>query len=84
MWVGGILHRIIIKVLTEYPRIGPVYLGKVDLADAYMRIRFRLEDTPSVAFLVPRNNPTDKQLVCFHLSVPMGYVDSAPFFCMSK
>ena len=27
--------------------------------------------------------PTDGQLVGFHLSLLMGYVDSAPYFCMS-
>ena len=48
-----------------------------------MRLLVRLEDTPSVAFLVPRKNTTDEQLVGFHLALTMGYVDSPPFFCMS-
>ena len=66
----------------EEPWLGPVYLGKVDLADAYMRLWVRLEDTPYVGLLILRKIPTDKQLVGFHLSLPMGYVDSAPFFCL--
>ena len=48
-----------------------------------MRLWFGLEDTPSVAFLVMRKKPTDEQVVGFHLALLMGYVDSAPFFCMS-
>ena len=60
----------------------PVYLGKVYLADDYMWLWVRLEDTPSAAFLVLRKKPTDEQLVGFHLDLPMGYVDSDPFFCI--
>ena len=48
-----------------------------------MQLWVRLEGTPSVAFLVQRKNPTEEQLVDFHLALSMGYVDTAPFFCMS-
>ena len=48
-----------------------------------MQLWVRLEYTPSVAFLVPQKKPTDNQLVGFHLSLPMGYMGSAPFFYMS-
>ena len=65
------------------PRLGPVYLGKEDLTDAYMWLWVCLEDTPSVGFLIPRKTPTDEQLVGFHLSLPTGYVDIAPFFCLA-
>ena len=30
----------------DKPRIGTVYLGKADLADAYIWLCVRLEDTP--------------------------------------
>ena len=83
MRFGGTLCRIIRRVLLVKPRLGPAYLGRVDLPDAYMGLWVRLEDIPSVAFLVPRKEPTDKQLVGFHLSLPMDYMDSAPFYCMS-
>ena len=46
-----------------------------------MRIWVRLEDIPSVAFLVPKATPDEEQLVGFHLSIPMGYVESVAFFC---
>ena len=82
MRFGGTLRHIIRTVLLAEPRIGLVYPGKVDLANAYMRIWVRLEDTPSVGFLILRKIPTDKQLVGFHLSLTMGYVGIAPFFCL--
>ena len=62
------------------PKLGPTFLKKVDLSDAYMRIWVRLEDIPSVAFLVPKATPEEDQLVGFHLSITMGYVESAAFF----
>ena len=34
MHFGGALQRILKQVLTANPRLGPVYLGKVDLVDA--------------------------------------------------
>ena len=83
MRFGGALLRILKQVLTTKPRLGPFYLGKVDLADAYMRLWVSMEDVPSVAFLIPKKIPSDTHMVVFHLSLPMGYIDSAPFFCMA-
>ena len=82
MRFGGTLHHIIWGVLVSDPRLGPVYFGKMDLDDAYMWLWVRLEVTPPVEFLIPRKRPIDNHLVGFHLSLPMVYVDSAPYFCM--
>ena len=49
-----------------------------------MHIWFCLEDIPSVAFLVPKATPEKDQLVGFHLSILMGYVESAAFFCANS
>ena len=75
------LYRVIDCILNAPPELGPTFLNKVDLADAYMRIWVRLEDIPSVAFFVPKATPEESELVGFHLSIPMGYVESAAFFC---
>ena len=74
MRFGKALHRIIDCILESPPKLGPTFLNKVDLADAYMRIWFRLKDIPLVAFLVPKATPDEDQIVGFHLSIPMGYV----------
>ena len=55
----GVLLRILKKVLTSDRRLGPVYISKVDLADAYMKLCVRMEDAPSVAFLIPKKTPSD-------------------------
>ena len=83
MRFGGALQRILRQVLTADPPLGPVYLSKVDLADAYMRLWVRTEDVPSVAFLIPKKNTRDTQMVGLHLLLPMGYIVSAPCFCMA-
>ena len=46
-----------------------------------MRIWVCFEDIPYVALLVPTSTPEEDQLVGFHISIPMGYVESAAFFC---
>ena len=81
MRFGKALYRVIDCILTAPPKLGSTFLNKVDLADAYIRIWVRLEYIPSVAFLVPKATPDEEQLVRFHLSIPMGYVESAAFFC---
>ena len=81
MRFGGALQRILKQVLTADPRLGPVYISKVDLADSYMRLWESMEDFPSVASLIPKKNTSETQLVRFHLLLPIGYIDSAPYFC---
>ena len=81
MRFGKALYRVIDCIITAPPKLGPTFLSKVDLADAYMRIWVRLEVILLVAFLVSKATPDEEQLVGFHLSIPMGYVESAAFFC---
>ena len=81
MRFGKSLYRVIDCILTAPPKLGPTFLNKVYLADAYMRIWVRPEEIPSVAFLVPKATPDEEQLVGFHLLIPMGYVESADFLC---
>ena len=78
----GALLRILKQVLTADPRLGPVHLSKVDLADVYMRLWVRVGDVLSVTSLITNKTPSDTQLVGLHLSLPMVYINSAPYFCM--
>ena len=76
----GALVRILKKVVTADPRLGPVYLSKVHLADAYMSFWVRMEEFSSVAFLILKKTPSNTQLVVFHIFLLMWYIDSAPYF----
>ena len=82
IYFGGALHHILEQVLTAESCLGPVYLSKVYLDDAYMRLWLKIEEVPSVAFFIPKKNYSYQQLVGFQLSFPMGYVDSAPYLCI--
>ena len=50
---GNALERLLAKILSADPVFGPVFLAKVDLSDAYMRVWLRAEDVPRLAFVVP-------------------------------
>ena len=59
-------------------------MSKFDLVDAYMRVCIRPEDLPRLAFVIPPQPVDADPLIGFHLSLPIVYVDSAPyFFCAS-
>ena len=81
MWFGNPLYRLIYCIIAAPPDLGPAFLNTVDLADVYMGIWIRLEDIPSVAFLVPKATPEEYQLVGVHLSMSKRYVEYSAFFC---
>ena len=45
-----------------------------------MRLWVRKEDAPSAAFLIPKKTPNNSQLVGFHLSLTMVYINIATSF----
>eukprot|EP00957_Ditylum_brightwellii_P200910 15314834-Ditylum_brightwellii.AAC.1 len=53
MQFGRTLHRVLRQIVLADPALGPVFISKVDLANAYMRVWIRLEDVPRLAFMVP-------------------------------
>ena len=81
MCFGNALHRLLDCILAADPVLGPTYLCKVHLADAYMRIWVQEEDVPSASFLIPKETETEEQIVGLHLSIPMEYMESVAFFC---
>ena len=48
-----------------------------------MRLWVRMEDVLYIAFLFLKKTPRYTNLVGFHLSLPMGYINSDPYFCMA-
>ena len=56
-------------------------MSKTDLTDAYMRVWVKIDDVPKLAFAIPLTPGDQEQLIGFHLSLPMGYIESTPFFC---
>ena len=80
---GSEIHRILQQFFDADLYLGTIYISKADLADAHMRLWVIMDDVPYVAFLAPNKTPRNQQLLGFTLSLPMGYIDIAPYFCMS-
>ena len=58
MKFGHCFPRILRKIVEADPRLGPVFLSKTDISDAYMRVRVRTAEIPKLTFVVPPN-PSD-------------------------
>ena len=79
MQFGRTLERIIYRLRHANPRFGPTYLAKIDLSDGFYRIRVSTDTIPSLAVVLP-HLPGEEPLVAFPLSLPMGWVESPPYF----
>ncbi|KAI2499709.1 hypothetical protein MHU86_14790 [Fragilaria crotonensis] len=80
MQFGRALQRIIQTVVESDPRYGPVYLAKIDIADGFYRVWVNVRDIPKLGVVLP-TSPGSPQLVAFPLALPMGWVESPPYFC---
>ena len=80
MQFGRAFDRFLHRLHHADSRRGPTFLMKLDLADAFMRVPLQLHSIPTLGALLPRH-PNEPPLIAFPLVLPMGWVDSPPFFC---
>ena len=80
MQFGRALNRVCTKVLKAVPRYGPVHLAKIDVADGFYRVWVRLEDVPKLGVGVLPSTPGTPPLIAFPLALPMGWIESPPYF----
>ena len=80
MQFGRTFFRLLSKILHANPVLGPTHVSKIDLADGYMRVPLSTPAMPQLAFLVPPHPTDDEQIIGFHLSLPMGFGPSCPYF----
>lgn len=78
MQFGRALQRVLTKLVHSNPRYGPPHLGKIDIADGFYRIPVRAYDVPKLGVALPRTQ--GPPLVAFPLTLPMGWVESPPYF----
>jgi hypothetical protein len=78
MQFGRALHRVLQQVSDADPRLGPVHLSKIDIADSFYRIGINANDIPKLGIMFPGND--GEQLVGFPLVLPMGWMQSPPVF----
>ncbi|CAJ1941882.1 unnamed protein product, partial [Cylindrotheca closterium] len=79
MQFGRALHRILQRILQANPLHGPVYISKIDIADGFYRIQLAPYAVPHLAVLLPQH-PNEEAMVAFPLVLPMGWVNSPPYF----
>ena len=77
---GRTLERLLYTIRHANPRYGPVYLGKVDLADGFYRVGLNESAISQLAVALPRFQGEDP-LIALPLVLPMGWVESPPWFC---
>ena len=70
--------RLLRTILNTKPWIGSIFMSKMDLSDAYMRVWIRSEDLQRLAFVVPLHLSDHDTLISFHIYLMMSYVDSDP------
>jgi hypothetical protein len=78
MQFGRALHRVLQQVSDADPRLGPVHLSKIDIADGFYRIGINANDIPKLGIMFPGND--GEQLVGFPLVLPMGWMQLPPLF----
>jgi hypothetical protein len=83
MQFGRALERVLHKIQRADPRHGPVYLSKIDVADGFYRVDLETATAPTLAVILP-HQAGEPPLVAIPLSLPMGWVESPPYFCAAS
>jgi len=79
MQFGRALQRVLSKIVHADPRYGPIYMAKIDIADGFYRVWVQIDDVPKLGVALP-TSPGSEPLVAFPLALPMGWVESPPYF----
>jgi hypothetical protein len=75
MQFGRSLLCILQAIARSEPRLGPVFLAKIDVAGAFYRITLWAADVPKLGVIFP-SEAGDKPLVALPLVLPMGWKES--------
>mmetsp|Transcript_905 Transcript_905/g.1359 ORF Transcript_905/g.1359 Transcript_905/m.1359 type:complete len:413 (+) Transcript_905:2296-3534(+) len=81
MQFGKALPRILQRIAYAHPRYGPVHMIKVDISDGYYRIPITPSGALNLAVALP--SPRRRPLLAIPTVLPVGWRDSAPYFCMA-
>ena len=84
MQFGHALWRLLHQLVYANPKFGPVHLIKVDIADGFYRLHLNPQAIPALGVILPALDPTNSEpLIAFPLTLPMGWVESPPWFCVA-
>jgi hypothetical protein len=77
MQFGRALSRILQSIARFDPRLGPVFLAKIDVDDAFYRIAIRVADVTKRSVIFP-SEAGEEPLVALPLVFPVGWKESPP------
>lgn len=80
MQFGTTLQRILQRLCYCNPAFGPPLMAKIDLSNGYYRVPLSPEVALELAVVLPPDHTGDN-LIGIPLSLPMGWVQSPPYFC---
>ena len=80
MQFGHTLERILYRIHHANPAFGPVYVGKIDISNAFYHIPLVPNDALTLAVLLLQL-PGKPPLVAIPLALPMGWIESPPYLC---
>jgi hypothetical protein len=80
MQFGRALERLLFRIRHANPRFGPTYMAKIDLADGFYRLWLAARGIPNLG-VVFSTYDDEEPLVAFPLTLPIGWVESPPYFC---
>ena len=79
MQFGRALQRVMARIVQAEQRYGHVHLAKIDIADGFYRVGLQIADIPKLGVVLP-TSPGQPALIAFPLTLPMGWVESPPYF----
>jgi hypothetical protein len=79
MQFGRVLERILYKIGIPTHAMA-VYIGKVDLANGFYQVWLSMGAIPKLAVALPVYKG-EAPMVALPLTLPMGWMDSVPYFC---
>ncbi|KAI2494663.1 adenylate kinase [Fragilaria crotonensis] len=79
MQFGRALQRICKRIVHSNPQYGPVKMAKIDIADGFYRVWVQLRDILKLGVALPSAHG-QAPLIAFPLALPMGWVESPPYF----
>ena len=82
MQYGRALDCLLREIVYADPALGYVYLLKADVSDGFYRIGLRPTDAPKLGLIFP-SRKGEEELVAIPLTLPMGWKNSPPLFCMA-
>ena len=82
MQFGHALDRYLREILLANPKLGPIYMLKLDISNGFYRIDVNIDDVPKLGVVFP-TPPGVEPRVAFPLVLPMGWKNSPPAFCVA-